>query len=105
MIRKMEAHPAPQEETMDHTIRISRELTADRAMELLREHGTIRAEIAVRAAAWNPASTRRKVHGPCTIQYVLHPDGGVDATVFTETKLSSDELWGKESYDDWCADR
>lgn len=66
---------------MLHTIRIARELTAERAMELLAEHGSIRVELADLAAAWNPASTKRKLYGPAVIEYVQYPDGGVSAAI------------------------
>lgn len=62
-------------------VRIARELTADRAMELLNEHSSIRVELADLAAAWHPASTKRRLYGPAVIEYVLHNDGGVTATV------------------------
>jgi hypothetical protein len=62
-----------------HNIRIARELTADRALELLREHDSIRVELADLAAAWNPASTKSKLYGPGVIEYVLHADGGIAA--------------------------
>ena len=64
-----------------YAIRIARELTADRAMELLREHGTIEVELADLAATWHPASTKRKLYGPATVRYFLHDDGGVDAVI------------------------
>jgi hypothetical protein len=64
-----------------HTIRIARQLTVERAMELLREHGSIRVELDDLAAAWNPASTKRMVCGPCVVEYVLHSDGGVAAQI------------------------
>ena len=64
-----------------HKIRIARQLKAERAMELLREHGSIEVEVADLAAVWNPASTSRLLYGPMTIRYILHPDGGVDATI------------------------
>lgn len=67
--------------TTPHTIRIARELTGDRAMELLREHGRLRVEVADLAKAWNPASTKRSLYGPLWIEYVLHPEGGVEATI------------------------
>lgn len=66
-----------------HRIRIARQLTGERAMELLREHGALRVEVADLAAAWNPTSTKRMLYGPLTIEYVLHPDGGVDATILS----------------------
>ena len=31
-------------------------------------------------SAWNPASTKRALHGPARVSYVRHPDGGIDAT-------------------------
>jgi len=64
-----------------HQIRIARQLTAERAMELLREHGEFEAEIADMAAAWNPASTKRMLYGPMKLVYVLHPEGGVTAII------------------------
>lgn len=64
-----------------HQIQIARQLTADRAMELLREHGEFTAVIADLAAAWNPASTKHRLFGPMRIRYILHPDGGVNATI------------------------
>lgn len=62
-------------------IRIARELTAERAEELLKEHGQLRVALADFARAWNPASTTRSLYGPLVIDYVLYPDGGVTATV------------------------
>ena len=67
------------------TIRIARHLTADRAMELLREeqakdgagYGALRVELDDFAAAWNPASTKHEIYGPCNLEYSLYPDGGV----------------------------
>lgn len=64
-----------------HRIRIARQLTAERAMELLREHGSIEVTLADLAAAWNPASTKGRLFGPMEIRYTLHPDGGVNATI------------------------
>lgn len=68
---------------MPHKIRIARQLKAERAMELLREHGEIEVQVADLAAVWNPASTKGRLFGPMTIRYVLHPDGGVDATILS----------------------
>jgi len=67
--------------TGPHRIRIARSLTAERAMDLLRQHGWIRVDVDSWAATWNPASTKRDLFGPMTIDYVLHDDGGVHATV------------------------
>lgn len=64
-----------------HAIRIARELTAERALELLREHEHLHVDLADLARAWNPASTKRSLYGPLTIDYVLHPEGGVSATI------------------------
>jgi hypothetical protein len=30
-------------------------------------------------SAWNPASTKHDLYGPCTIVYTMHVDGGVEA--------------------------
>ena len=56
-------------------------LTDYRAMELLKEHGEIAVNLDDLAAAWNPASTKRMIYGPAVIEYVLHTDGGVTATI------------------------
>jgi hypothetical protein len=64
---------------MTHSIRIARDLTPERTMELLREHGTIEVELNDLARAWNPASTKRSIYGPAVVEYTLHPDGGVTA--------------------------
>ena len=31
-------------------------------------------------SAWNPASTKRVIAGPCTLEYVMYPDGGIAVT-------------------------
>ena len=31
--------------------------------------------------AWNPASTKHVIHGPCLVTYEQSPEGGVNASV------------------------
>jgi hypothetical protein len=38
-------------------------------------------ELAKGDTAWNPASTKRVIYGPCTVQYERGPSGGIDAVV------------------------
>ena len=60
-----------------HEIRIARELTDERLMELLKAHGTVRVRLNDLAAAPNPASTKRRLYGPALITYTQHL-GGID---------------------------
>lgn len=56
-------------------------LSDERVMALLREHGSMNVLVSEGGCAWNPASTKRMIYGPAAIKYVLHPDGGVNATL------------------------
>lgn len=38
--------------------------------------------------AWNPASTKHVFHGPCTVTYTRHVDGGVSVSLHMQTEGS-----------------
>lgn len=43
--------------------------------------GNVRLELEYGDKAWNPASTKKMLRGPCVVTYVSYPDGGVEAVV------------------------
>jgi len=74
-----EAGPRPRTDLEAHGLEL--EAPAEWVMAVLGKRGKCTVNLQEGERAWNPTSTKRMLYGPALVDYVLHPDGGVTATV------------------------
>jgi len=75
-----DAGPRPRTDLPAHGLEL--EAPAEWVIAKLETHGKVLVTLAEGERAWNPASTKRLIYGPCEVEYTGgRASGGITATV------------------------